>query len=139
MKVDSLPRPEPHGQAPTFLLPSYHSLTQGLPVFLFILFFFFFYSKKSTFAELFNNQQAEGVSGWYWDRSSESPFWGVQISKGQRVLRQGATGREDFQKILCQRIGGVKTVPASSVKILGRVFRCPDIRGPGLGPKGDRP
>lgn len=46
MKVDSLPRPEPHGQAPTFLLPSYHSLTQGLPVFLFILFFFFFTPKS---------------------------------------------------------------------------------------------
>lgn len=81
---------------------------------------------------------AEGVSGWYWDRSSESPFWSVQISKGQQVFRQGATGRENFQKILCQRIGGVKTVP-SRVKMLGRVFRCPDIRGPGLGPKGDRP
>lgn len=40
MKVDSLPRPEPHGQAPTFLLPSYHSMTQALPVFLFVLSFF---------------------------------------------------------------------------------------------------
>lgn len=133
MKVSSPPCPEPDGQAPTFLLLSYHSMAQGLPLFL----FFSFIPQMSTLLFNYSGQRifpvVTGIANLCLLSGVSKPQKGSRSLN--KVLQVGRTSRS----YCCPRTGRTETVPASRVKMLGRASRWPNIRGPKLGPKGDRP